>query len=64
LPWDANGEWGEKDSEWVWDSTSWRPNAPEIAKFDTLSQCRNFADTLTIYLDNTEGKVRVVEAVS
>ena len=64
LPWNADGEWGEKDSEWVWDSTSWDPNAPEIAKFDTLSQCRNFADTLTIYLDNTEGKVRVVEAVS
>ena len=46
------------------DNEEWRPNAPEIKKFDTLSQCRNFADTLTIYLDNTEGKVRVVEAVS
>lgn len=65
LPWDAEGRLpGGEKFEWIWDSTSWTPNAPEIKKFDTLSQCRNFADTLTIYLDNTEGKVRVVEAVS
>ena len=65
LPWDAEGRLpGGEKFEWLWDSTSWTPNAPEIKKFDTLSQCRNFADTLTIYLDNTEGKVRVVEAVS
>ena len=65
LPWDAEGRLpGGEKFEWIWDSTSWTPNAPEIKKFDTLSQCRNLADTLTIYLDNTEGKVRVVEAVS
>ena len=61
LPWDRNGQW---TGNWIWNNWSWIPNAPVIEKFDTLSECRNFSDTLTIYLDNTEGKVRVVEALS
>ncbi len=60
LKWE-NNEW---TGNWIWNSWTWEPNAPVIEKFDTLSECRNFSDTLTIYLDNTEGKVRVVEALS
>ncbi len=60
LDWE-NNKW---TGNWIWNNWDWDPNAPEIEKFDTLSQCRNFAEKLTIYLDNTEGKVRVVEAVS
>lgn len=40
----------------------WYPNDPEVAKFSSLSECRNFADTVTIYIDTTGQRVRVVEA--
>lgn len=59
LPW-QNDEW---TGTWRWDSYEWFPNAPVIEKFRTLNQCRNFSDTLTIYIDNVEQKVRVVEAL-
>lgn len=59
LPWN-NNEWR---GTWNWDSYEWFPNAPVIEKFRTLNQCRNFSDTLTIYIDSVEQKVRVVEAL-
>lgn len=60
LPWDREGEW---TGNWIWGSWEWKPNAPVIKKFNSLGECRNFSDTLVIYIDNVEQKVRVVEAL-
>ena len=46
----------------VSEGESWYPDDPNIVKFSSLGECRNFADTVTIYIDSTGQRVRVVEA--
>lgn len=37
-------------------------SAVNAVMFDSLGECRNFSDTLTVYVDNLAQRVRVVEA--
>ena len=64
-PWMNNGMWsgnlwqGEWPENWP---MQWFPSAPTIVKFPTLSDCRNFSSTLTLYVDSVGQRVRVIEA--
>lgn len=40
----------------------WYSNDPNVVKFSSLGECRNFADTVTIFFDSTSQRVRVIEA--
>lgn len=54
-----NNEWtGEWPESWP---AEWFPEAPNIVKFNTLNECRNFASTVNVYIDTTGQRVRVVE---
>lgn len=44
---------------WEWDS-SWSPSEPTVTWFDSLTACRNFSDTVTVYLDALGQTVRIV----
>ena len=48
------------------DVSTWFPDADAISvsMFDSLGECRNFSDTVTIYIDTAGQQVRVVEAGS
>lgn len=58
----------------IWDSEQppvgaeegsiWSPDTGDITAivFDSLGECRNFSDTLTVYIDGSGQRVRVVEA--
>ena len=48
------------------DGYEWYPGSDsvKVKKFGSLGECRNFADTVTVYIDATGQRVRVVEAGS
>lgn len=48
----------------AWGGSWWFPGSDGVnaVKFDSLGECRNFSDTLTVYVDNLAQRVRVVEA--
>ncbi len=50
----------------VGEGTTWDPGSDgiKVKKFGSLGECRNFADTVTVYIDATGQRVRVVEAGS
>ena len=50
----------------VGEGTIWDPGSEgvKVKKFSSLGECRNFADTVTVYIDATGQRVRVVEAGS
>ncbi len=50
------GEWDGPVDE------AWYPEKPNVSVFGSLGECRNFSDTVTIYLDQGTQTVRVVEA--
>lgn len=41
---------------------TWFPTDAKATVFDSLGECRNFSDTLTVYIDRSGQRVRVVEA--
>ena len=63
--WVNSGMWSNNlwQGDWPegWEM-QWFPSAPSIVKFPTLSDCRNFSATLTLYVDSVGQRVRVIEA--
>ena len=42
-------------------ASSWTAkDGPDVKWFDSLAACRNYSDTVTIYLDELGQKVRIV----
>ncbi len=62
--WVNNSMWSGNEWQGYWPEgweMEWFPDPPSIVKFADLSECRNFAPTLTIYVDSVGQRVRVVE---
>lgn len=60
-----NGVWdGEQPPAGGEEGSFWSPDTGDIKAimFDSLGACRNFSDTLTVYIDSRGQRVRVVEA--
>ena len=63
--WVNSSMWSGSEWQGYWPEgweMEWFPAAPTIVKFADLSECRNFASTLTLYVDSVGQRVRVIEA--
>ncbi|MBD5133339.1 MAG: S-layer homology domain-containing protein [Clostridiales bacterium] len=56
------GTWEGELPAWIPVGELWYPSDPSVTKFSSLGECRNFSDTVTVYIDTTGQQVRVVEA--
>lgn len=55
------GVWNEVNPP-AQENEEWFPTSGGTTVFDSLGECRNFSDTLTVYIDGSGQRVRVVEA--
>lgn len=51
--------WSGGGDDWAWESF-FAPGQPSVTWFEDLTACRNYSDTLTIYLDSLGQKVRII----
>lgn len=53
--------WGIDENQYM---VEWFPGSDGVnaVKFDSLGECRNFSDTVNVYVDNLAQRVRVVES--
>lgn len=58
----AGGLWEGALPDGAYAGATWFRNAPTVTKFSSLGECRNFADTVTVYIDRAGQRVRAVEA--
>ena len=59
--WEGTPPWGIDEGEQM---KEWFPGSDGVnaVKFDSLGECRNFSDTVNVYVDNLAQRVRVVES--
>lgn len=63
--WVNSSMWAGNEWQGYWPEgweMEWFPAVPTIVQFADLSECRNFAASLTLYVDSVGQRVRVIEA--